>query len=122
MITLAACLLLSTIPWEAAVVDTCDQLEINHHYDQEGRFIFTQHIFRRLNREGKYEIVDWRLEKGTPYIASGTMLWHDGPEMRKVRYGVLIETWTQYDPELIARQILPKELRRELSEPTRKKR
>jgi hypothetical protein len=45
------------------------------------------------------------------YIAT----WHDGLTLRQVRAASIRETWTQYDPELIERSVLPKEHRRELS-------
>jgi hypothetical protein len=43
-----------------------------------------------------------------------TAIWIDGEVLREVRAGSMRESWTQYDPELIEREFLPKEKRREL--------
>lgn len=40
--------------------------------------------------------------------------WHDGELLRVIEAASFRETWTQYDPELVERDYLPKERRREL--------
>jgi hypothetical protein len=50
---------------------------------------------------------DWR-EGGYQSV------WQDGEVLRRVRAESMRETWTQYDPELIEREYLPRERRREL--------
>jgi hypothetical protein len=50
---------------------------------------------------------DW---KDGGYLA----VWQDGEVLRHVHGQSMRETWTQYDPELIEREYLPKEQRREL--------
>ena len=65
----------------------------------------------------------WRLvkhESQLPYPAYGggpkmyRALWLDGDVNRLIYAPSYRETWTQYDPELAEREILPKEQRREL--------
>ena len=41
-------------------------------------------------------------------------MWHDGEQIRQIRSKSIRETWTQYDPELVEREYLPKERRKEL--------
>lgn len=41
-------------------------------------------------------------------------LWRDGTTLRRVRARVMTETWTTDDPELLSRNRLPSEQRREL--------
>jgi hypothetical protein len=41
-------------------------------------------------------------------------VWHDGDLLRDVHAESMRESWTQYDPELIEREFLPKERRKEL--------
>jgi len=41
-------------------------------------------------------------------------MWQDGEQIRHLRSKSIRETWTQYDPELIEREYLPKERRKEL--------
>jgi len=41
-------------------------------------------------------------------------MWHDGEQLRNVHSRSIRETWTQYDPELVEREYLPKERRKEL--------
>jgi hypothetical protein len=41
-------------------------------------------------------------------------MWQDGEQIRHIRSKSIRETWTQYDPELVEREFLPKEKRKEL--------
>jgi hypothetical protein len=103
--------------------DTCDLVELNHFYDEHGRLVFDQIIFWDWSdRDARYQVRSWRLVK-TPDIlperdfARGgyACIWVDGEVTRSVRSAGYRETWTQVDPELAEREILPKEKRRELS-------
>lgn len=109
-------LLLALLPLEMPVRDTCDVIEVNHFHDEQGRHVFDQAIFWSFNRSTcRYEVRDWRLLKSPhAYPGSDRMLWLDGETFREVR-GRRMESWTQYDPELIERATLPKEQRRELT-------
>jgi uncharacterized protein YodC (DUF2158 family) len=101
--------------------DRCDCVEVNHLFDENGREVFTQAIWIDLV-DGIERIVAWRLVKdrqplpvrdwqGGGYLCR----WSDGESVREVRTNCVRETWTQsYDPELAARELYPKEKRREL--------
>ena len=103
--------------------DQVDLIEYNHLYDEQGRHVLDQLIFYDWSRsESRYQIRDWRLiksKKQVPhrderrglYVAT----WYDGDSIRQVRAVSVRETWTQYDPELVEREFLPKEQRRELT-------
>jgi len=41
-------------------------------------------------------------------------MWQDGEQIRYIHSKSIRETWTQYDPELVEREYLPKERRKEL--------
>jgi hypothetical protein len=70
---------------------------------------------------GRHQVRAWRLLKNASQrprkdFASGdyVAVWHDGDVLREVRSPATRETWTQYDPELVEREFLPKERRAEL--------
>ena len=102
-----------------------DLIELNHFFDDQGRHVFDQMIFYDWSAEhNRYQVRAWRLLKSASqqprhdwerdvYVAT----WQDGDLMRNVQAQTMRETWTQYDPELAEREYLPKELRRELSQP-----
>jgi hypothetical protein len=112
-------------PHQKVAVDRVDLIEINHFFDEQGRLVFDQIIFYDWSpSDSRYNVRDWRLLK-TPaqvplrnwrnndYVA----IWHDFKDrdvLRKVHARMLRETWTQYDPELVEREFLPQERRREL--------
>lgn len=118
------CSALGTNPARHVTVDQVEVIEYNHFYDEQGRHVFDQLIFYDWSpRENRYQIRDWRLIKTvsqSPYydVNRGLYLatWHDGLTLRQVRAAAIRETWTQYDPELLERSVLPKEQRRELSD------
>jgi hypothetical protein len=67
----------------------------------------------------------WRLIKdGSPTLLAGAegwvCRWMDAGVLREVHASSFVETWTQYDPELVEREYLPSVLRREPRAPPRK--
>lgn len=126
MATILATLLMGTVPYAGPVQDTVDLIEVNHYYDYDtALLIFDQVIlYRWCPYEARYEVVAWRLlkqesqrpirdwERGG-YVAT----WHDGDILRQVRSVAYRETYTQYDPELAAREHLPKDRRVQLTAP-----
>lgn len=119
-------LLLSIVPAEDVARETVDFVEVNWFYDEQGRLVFQQAIFLDWNPDYCCEDVRAsRLIKSPGqvprfdrvhgcYVAT----WQDGELLRSVRAKAMRETWTQEgvagDPELNAREVLPKEHRREL--------
>ena len=109
-------------PVEDVVNDQVDLIEVNHFYDDQGRLVFDQVIFYDWSSiENRYQVRAWRLLKHNAQIPrrnwrSGEFesIWHDGDVLRRVRTKVIRETWTQFDPEILEREYLPKEHRREL--------
>lgn len=116
----------SLTPVEDLVLDRVDLVEINHYYDDKGRHVLDQIIFYDWSqRHGRYQVRDWRMLKhetqiprrdweGQGFVA----IWHDpidGDVLRKVQAKSLRETWTQYDPEIVQRDSLPKDSRRKLT-------
>jgi hypothetical protein len=104
------------------VEDEVDMFEVNHFFDGDGRLIFDQLIFWEINGE-HYDVVSWRLIKRPEQMPVSdqrggyVVVWRDGELMRRVNAATAIETWTQYDPEATSRDVLAKELRRELRQP-----
>jgi len=110
--------LLTTGPESPAVTtDHFAAIEINHFYDEQGKHVFDQVIYRDFDG-----IADWRLVKCPSMLPAGrTAVWFDGTCLRKVVGTSVYHTWTQAGvtgaPELEARKELPKEQRRELTSP-----
>lgn len=91
----------------SAPVNHVDVIELNHFCDcQTGKEVFRQWIFWEM-RQGELELVDWRLCKGEAF--SGGSLLVDG---KLVKGESFRETWTDFDPELAAREKTPKEKRK----------
>lgn len=113
-----------------------DLVEYNHFYDEYGRLVFDQNIWYDWNDNlvlelytevdeivigGRYNVRAWRLVK-TPNLipykdwerGGYTSFWADGEQIRDINAKEFRETWTQYDPELVEREFLPKEKRKEL--------
>lgn len=117
-----AILLIATIPLDIIVEDRTDLVELNHLYDEAGKHVFDQVIWWEW-RDGYYEVIDWRLVKCSrilpkrDYQRGGyTQQWTDGCLLRRVRSQAYRETWTQYDVELVEREVVPQERRRMLRE------
>jgi hypothetical protein len=122
----AATMLLGTIPHDAILRDRVDLVEVNHFCNDQAQLVFDQIIFYEwCQGKGRHEIVAWRLLKNprqTPQrdfrTGEHSALWLDGEAIREVRAQTVRETWTQVDPELVGRETLPKEQRKELSRRT----
>ena len=118
-----AMLIALTIPHDVVVRDRVDVIELNHFYDDCGRHVFDQVIFWDFNwRLSRMEVRAWRMVKSKhqlPRIDHGRedafTLWNDGSVPREVRAPILRESWEQCDPELVNREMVPKERRRGLT-------
>lgn len=106
----------------------CDWIEINtlvsfdwcvEKREWKTNVVFSQVIF--WNGAGRDECVAWRMVDKVRFISEDergvTLTWHDNEVLRKVRAKFLIETATDRDPELLNRELMGKEQRRELGKP-----
>lgn len=128
-VSLALCLAgVQYEPMDRTARDSVDLMEINHFYDEQGRRVLDQLIFYDWNaHDGRYDVRAWRLIKSPNQlprrdwrVGGYVVLWYDTKDrrfLRKVRSRLLRETWTHYDPELVEREHLPQERRRDLSRP-----
>lgn len=108
--------LATTIPF-GPVEDSVEAIELNRYYDDNGCEVFQQFIFR--DEDG---IRDWRMVGKGPHTLDGaSLLFFDGGTLRRVRFLERRDSWTQFDPELVEREVLPKESRRLLTTPARRK-
>jgi hypothetical protein len=117
---------LGVSPREEVARETVDLIEVNHFYDEQGRLVFDQVIFYDWSEgDSRYMVRAWRLVKSPTQLPqrdwkSGgyVALWQDcgqgGEVLRRVHSQSIRETWTQHDPELVEREYLPKERRKEL--------
>lgn len=48
---------------QAIVKQEVDRMHLEHLYDKNGRYMFTQLIFEELNQRGEFEILAWRMTK-----------------------------------------------------------
>ena len=117
--------LLSLVPHDVVLRERCDVIETNDFRDDEGRTVFVQEIFYDWcpHRE-RWQVRAWRLVKcdhQRPEYDHARRLWSctwlDGEVVRCITADSHRMSWTQYDPELLERDVLPKERRRELSHP-----
>ena len=109
-------------PREDVARESVDLIELNHFYDEHGRLVFDQVIFYDWSSaDARYNVRAWRLVKNPAQLpqrdwSTGyfSAMWQDGEQLRHVQSQSFRETWTQYDPELVEREYLPKERRKEL--------
>ncbi len=122
---LLAAALVTSNPVGLVVQDHVDLIEVNHYFDEHGRHVFDQTIYYEWCAVlGRYQVRAWRLVKSPsqlptrdPHTGQYVALWHDGGVLRRVTAWSMRETWTQYDPELVEQEFLPKDQRRDLCKP-----
>ncbi|MFO0821323.1 MAG: hypothetical protein U1A77_25495 [Pirellulales bacterium] len=113
---------LGSTPRDEVTIDRVDLVELNHFFDDHGKLVLDQLIFYDWSpAESRYQVRAWRLLKNPAQVpkrdaADGGFVarWHDGMVLRKVYARQFRETWTQYDPELVEREFLAKDKRRDL--------
>ena len=119
----ATIVVLGITPQEDVARESVDLIEVNHFYDEHGRLVFDQVIFYDWSQDdARYMVRAWRLVKNPAQLPQRDwkggggylVVWQDGELLRHVRAQSIRETWTQYDPELVEREYLPKERRKEL--------
>lgn len=142
MTSILTALILSIIPQDDGICrDFVDLVELNHLYDEKGDLVFDQLIWYDWSEsEGRFQVRAWRLVKdhgpmpirqwfdkfdgqsanlltGLPAKGRGVWVssWDDKGNFRRVTARSFTESWTQWDVELLEREHLPKEKRRELS-------
>jgi hypothetical protein len=109
-------------PTEDVAREKVDLMEVNHFYDEQGRLVFDQVIFYDWSPlDSRYMVRAWRLVKNPTQLPERDWrdggylaVWQDGEIVRRVQAASMRESWTQYDPELVEREFLPKERRKEL--------
>ncbi len=114
---------MGTNPVDFAVEDLVDLIEVNHFYDEHGKHVFDQLIFYDWSpQESRFEVRAWRMMKKVRQeplrdwnTSDYKLIFHEHGILRKVRGASFHETWTQFDPEIADRQLLPMHLRRELT-------
>ena len=119
-------LIASVLPNDNVARESCDRIEVNSFYDDQGRLVFDQLLFCDWdNAAGRYQLRAWRMVKSNgqlPQFLQSTQRyecrWMDGDVERVITAPVKkLNTFTQFDPELTEREFLPKERRRELLSP-----
>lgn len=109
-------------PTEDVAREKVDLMEVNHFYDEQGRLVFDQVIFYDWSPEhSRHMVRAWRLVKNPTQLPERDWreggylaVWQDGEIVRRVQAASMRESWTQYDPELVEREFLPKDRRKEL--------
>jgi len=109
-------------PREDVASEQVDLVEVNHFYDDQGRHVFDQVIFYDWEAgHSRHMVRAWRLVKNPAQLpqrnwkdGSYSALWYDNDVLRRVQAKSMRESWTQYDPELVEREYLPKEKRKDL--------
>ena len=109
-------------PREDVASEQVDLIEVNHFYDDQGRHVFDQVIFYDWDdNHSRHMVRAWRLVKNPSQLPQRnwkddtySALWFDNDVLRRVQAKSMRESWTQYDPELVEREYLPKEKRKDL--------
>jgi len=128
IVTNSIAVLLMTVsvsPTSSVAFDEVDLVEVNHFFDEQGKRVFDQIIFYDWSPvPARYQVRAWRLIKSPSQMPARdwrrgdyVTTWRDGDLQREVRAKSYRESWTQHDPELLEREHLPKEKRRELYKP-----
>jgi len=119
-----ALLLTGHIDHDPSLKDNVEMIELNHLYDGQGKLVLDQWIFYDWSgRLSQFVVVDWRRSKTDIFVSKNwktgeyNLTFFDGDYLRKIRSKIYRETWTQYDPELKNREIVPVEHRRLLTPP-----
>ena len=106
------------------IEENVELVETNHYFDESGRHIFDQVLFYDWSESSqRFDVRAYRLIKrpGLLPIQDASdrylSLWQDGDYLRLVTAKQRLETWTQHDPELLERALLPKNRRLELATP-----
>lgn len=113
-------LLLSILPQPSGCIDVeCSYVEVNHFYDNDGKKVFSQLILwndgqfgpqvidykmlsrGRFSNEDDFKIVDYTDRNPLLIVEHSSLIF-------RVRCGSIQETWTQFDPELVNREVYPK--------------
>ncbi len=126
--TLLSLLCILPAPCEP-VRDRCDAIEQNFYYDEQGRLVFAQLIYYDFPPTAERHFVRaWRLVKDQSQVPQRdwrnggyTSLFYEASQSgecwRLITAPSYYESWTQWDVELVEREYMPKEKRRELSGP-----
>ncbi len=120
--------LVSIVPHDEVVYDQADLVELNHFHDDQGRPVFDQYLFYDFCPiASRYQVIAWRMAKSPGQLpcrdhkeGGYVCNWTDsqsGNCIRRIKIQCVRESWTMYDPELVERQFLAKEKRRELKIP-----
>ena len=103
--------LLSTVPMSNVYIETVDIVEINHMYSPQGKIVFTQLIGWELFDDVGYVAQWWHQVRRPLTVTYGqrrvTVLISHEQRVIRVYATTLRETWTQYDPELENRHLIP---------------
>ena len=100
-----AMLLLATIPMDANVVsDGADLVELNSVYDGEGCVVLTQLIAWDW-RGDRHVVAGWRLMADKAWRPPH-VTWMEGTRLYDIRGRYWRETQSQFDPELLEREIM----------------
>jgi len=116
-----AVIVLAVVPFQQPVTDRVELLEVNHFYDDHGRRLFTQLIGWTYNLdEQRQEVVFWRILKHPSmspvrHDSGVSVLWWDGTTLRRIHAHARRESFTQHDPEMTHRRVLPQGDRRGLT-------
>lgn len=116
---LAILAILAAFPTYEPPTDRVALIEVNHLYDARGQHVIDQVIFWDWDRD-RFQVRAWRLIKSDVQLPKRNRCgdyecyWCDGNTLRKVIAHQKRETWTTYDPEVLEREMLPIEFRREL--------
>jgi len=116
--------LFSIVPHDKQILeDKFDKVELNHFYDDQGRHTFDQVIWYDWDHlRNQHKVESWRLVKSPeilPVLNRNTnkyesLFYDKDAKFHLVIADYYIESWTQYDVELVDRENYDKDKRKDL--------
>lgn len=115
--------ILAVVPQGNVAYDQVDVVEINHYYDSKGHLVFDQVVYYDFDfATARHQTRDWRLKKSEWQVpqknwrtGKHVARWLDNGTRRTVEANEVRETWTNFDPEIVERDYVPREKRIGLS-------
>lgn len=116
-----AILLASLIPRTPLLTDSVDVIEVNHTYSTATNGLVLSQViaWNWSTGDRRYRIVAWRLitnKNWKPVRRARNGFYEtiaaDKGYLRKITSRSVVETWTDYDPEMIRRNDWPQDMRK----------
>ncbi len=98
--------ILTTNP-QSKPIYQCAVVEYNHYYDDQGKIILEQIIWWEEDPYYGMVVRDWAMKKDTESTFRVPYFVYSKKHMCFIKSKYALESWTQHDPEVLNRVLLP---------------